>query len=290
MNGFDWEDFRHFSALGRTLNLAEAAALLGTSQVTVMRRVKSLEHRLGATLFIRRRDGHRLTAAGNRLIGIAEDARQLLAGVGGAVGGNDAEGLGRVRIATTEVGANWLLLSHLAGFCAEHPGLTLEIDASPQALDLLEGGETIALRFRRPETGDYAIKRLGSMRYALYGSRSLEAGGKSMPYVGWAGPFAEIGLSRWLRSVFAGHMPSLHLTTLHGHVVAARAGIGAVGLPVCVGRQFQDLVEIPHTGPEFALEAWLVVPSQIRGIARVKAVARFVEQAVRRSLSPDGPA
>jgi hypothetical protein len=74
------------------------------------------------------------------------------------------------------------------------------------------------------------------------------------------------------------------LTTLQGHVESARAGLGAVGLPVCIGRQFQDLVEISDARTQFALDAWLVVPSQIRGIARVKAVARFVEAAVRRAL------
>ena len=61
MKPYDWEDLRHFLALGQTLNLGRAAALVGGSHVTVSRRVRSLEMALDATLFVRRCDGHRLT-------------------------------------------------------------------------------------------------------------------------------------------------------------------------------------------------------------------------------------
>ena len=289
MRNFDWEDFRHFTALARTLNLGAAAARLRTSQVTVMRRVKALERSLGTTLFVRRRDGHRLSPAGTRLFALAQDAEQVLGDVGRAVGDDDASPLGHVRIATTEVGANWILLPRLAQFRAQHPDIRLEIDASPQALDLLQDTETIALRFRRPEAGSYVVKRVGSLPHALYATKHLlKASAKSpasnvlqdLPYIGWAGPFAEIGLARWLRKICDGRLPIVALTTMQGHVDLGRAGVGVVCLPDFIAQQFHELVRLDGAG-EYVLEAWLVVPAQIRQVARIKAAAGFVGSAAK---------
>jgi hypothetical protein len=125
------------------------------------------------------------------------------------------------------------------------------------------------------------------MPFGIFANKRFEHDSKiaqPIPYIGWAGPFSEIGLARWLRQVFRDRDPDLMLTTFHGHVEAARQGIGAVGLPLFVGRMFPELVQIPSIDPAFMLEAWLVVPVQVRDIVRVKAVARFVEETVKDAL------
>jgi DNA-binding transcriptional LysR family regulator len=295
MRDFGWDDFRHFAALAQTLHLGDAAARLKTSQVTVMRRVRALERALGVTLFVRRRDGHRLTPAGAKLLGLAQDAEQVLGEVAVSVAGEDASPLGHVRIATTEVGANWILLPRIGQFRAAHPEIRLEIDASPQALDLLEDSETIALRFHRPQTGNYLIRRLGTMTHGIYATRELlrncgiERGddwSKALPHIGWGGPFAEIGLARWLRTAFAGTPPCLTLTTLQGQIDAGRKGHGAIGLPEFIGRRFRDLIKL-EGAPDFTLDAWLVIPDQVRRVARIKAAASFVTDAAH-AVMPRG--
>lgn len=290
MTGFDWEDFRHFAALAQALHLGDAAARLRTSQVTVMRRVKALERQLGVTLFVRRRDGHRLTPLGRRLLGLAQEAEHILTGVEAASKRTDNDRSGRVRIATTEVGANWMLLPALPKFLESNPLVQVEIDASPAASDLLDDAETLALRFRRPNTGNYTIRRLGTVHYAIYASQKLATKAKpsgnpsKMSFINWTGPLGEISLARWMRASFEGKSPILSLTTLHGHIEAARLGIGAVGIPRFLGRQMTDLVELADYGEAFSLEAWLIVPSQTRSIGRIKVAAKFVEEAVRNAL------
>src|SRR5438105_10355712 len=101
----DWEDLRHFNMLAQKLNLALAASDLSTSQVTVMRRVKALEAELGATLFLRRRDGHRLTPAGSELFKATREASDLIHDGANRVVARDTGAEGRVRIATTELAA-----------------------------------------------------------------------------------------------------------------------------------------------------------------------------------------
>lgn len=298
MGQFDWEDFRHFAALARTLNLGEAASVLKTSQVTVMRRVRSLEATLDTALFVRRRDGHRLTPTGHKLLALAREAEHVFDNVPDAIGVSNTKDQGHVRIATTEVGANWMLLPHVASFRAKHPGITLEIDASPHALDLLEDNETLALRFLRPQSGPHKIKRLGTVSYSIYSAKRLpprtEKTGttntdRSLDYIGWSGPFSEIGIARWLRTAFKGAAPVLALTTMQGHIGAARQGIGATALPVFVGRRLHDLHEVQGDRPAFSLDAWLVVPSQISTVARIRTTAQFIEHAVRQSLDLGKP-
>jgi DNA-binding transcriptional LysR family regulator len=294
MKNFNWEDFRHFAALARALNLAQAAANIGTSQVTVMRRVKALEQELGVTLFVRRRDGHRLTSAGNMLLAIAKKVETSLGSVSDALSIRDQGNSGHVRIATTEIGANWMLLPYIDVFRTMHPNIVLEIDTSPTALDLLEDSETLALRFRRPQEGSHLAKRLGNMKCGIYASSALlssikKANGNllfaDIPFVGWAGPFANIGLARWINAVFDGHQANLMLTTLQGQIAAARNGAGAIGLPIFLGDQLKELVQIQEPHETYMLDTWLVIPAQVRKLKRIDSVARFIETSVRRALS-----
>jgi hypothetical protein len=105
-----------------------------------------------------------------------------------------------------------------------------------------------------------------------------------IPFVGWAGPFADIGLARWIASVFAGRRANLLLTTLQGQIAAAKSGAGAIGLPVFLGDQLKELEQIPVPHEAYALEVWLVIPAQVRRLKRIDSVARFIEKSVRDAL------
>jgi len=245
--------------------------------VTVMRRVRALEAALGTTLFVRRRDGHRLTEAGADLAATAREAEDLLSVVGRSTD-RDRRIEGRVRIATTEVGANWILLPALPSFLGRTPGLSVEIDADPDAADLLEDGVSMALRFHRPQSGAYAVKRLGAMPVALYAAPTVAAiaeahGLSGLSPIGWAGGFAEIGLARWLRSLFTKE-PAVRLTTMQGQLTAAKLGLGVAALPVIVG-QSEPRLTMVRSAQSFALEAWLVLPNQTRRHARTRVAAAY---------------
>lgn len=281
MNGVDWEDLRHFAALAEALNLARAAARLRTSQVTILRRVKALEVSLGTTLFLRRRDGHRLTPAGIDLLQAIQEASLLIEQGARRVSGRDAGANGGLRIATTELAANYILLPALAGFQAANPDIRLEIDTAPEALRLTDDAETIALRFRRPDKGLLRIRLLGEIGFSLYTRTQAEAA-PTPGYIGWTGPFAEIGLARWLREAHGDQPPSLLLTTFEGHLRAVHAGIGASALPDFIAARDPRLSRIATAARAFTLEAWLVVPEQIAPLARVRKVMAFIEGAVAR--------
>jgi DNA-binding transcriptional LysR family regulator len=291
MSAFDWNDLRYFAALARTRRLAAAARLLRTSEASVLRHVRSLEARLGASLFIRRRDGHRLTAAGEALLPQVTEAEGLMSAIADSLSEQGGRSVQTVRIATTELGANWILLPELAVQGALAAGSPLDIDARPATSDLLEDERTVALRFHRPQRGDFMVKKLAVIAYGLFGARPSTSGkhksaqfDAQAAHIGWNGEFADIGAARWLRALYGEHPPALRLATLAGHIQAAAAGIGAAGLPLFVGEKHAELSRLKGCPSEFSMEAWLVVPRQIRQQRNVRKAAEFIEAACKAQL------
>lgn len=284
----DWEDVRCFSALARAGALGQAAAALGVSQVTVMRRVRALEAALGAVLFLRRRDGHRLTAAGADLARAAEAGGDLIAEGLDRVAAAGGAGPARVRIVTTELVASWILIPHLARARTGSAPL-LEIDVSPAERSLTEDAETIAVRFRRPASGALRVRKLGEIPFALYRAPDADAGAGPL---GWAGEFQEVGMARWLAACFPGAQPALAFTTLDGHRRAALAGLGVAGLPRFVGDSETGLVAREGSAPAFSLTAWMVVSDQIARQPKIRRAVSMVAAAFEHAVGrrPDGSA
>jgi hypothetical protein len=100
--------------------------------------------------------------------------------------------------------------------------------------------------------------------------------GQQNNFIGWAGEFEDISLSRWLRRVHNGSDPTLALTTFEGHLKAAKQGLGAAGLPVFVGSIDPDLKRIDVGGELFVLEAWTVMPNQIAATTRIRKASQVV--------------
>lgn len=269
---FDWNDLRYFLALAERQSLEAAAKDVRGSPVTVMRRVKALEQRLGSTLFIRRRDGHTLTPTGKALLNISKDVESSLAEVHDVVSDADARPEGLLRIVTTEIAANEILLPALPKFLADNPGLEIEIDCSPNVMDLLGSAAAISLRFSRPQSGQFTQRKLGNMTYSVWAAENASHDQSII----WAGDFEGIKIDRFIRAFET--KSTLRLSTFTGHLSACRAGLGLAVLPDFVANRFPELKKVA-AGP--TLGAWLVVPEQLRKLKRVDTAIAFVSQAVK---------
>ncbi len=67
MHNLDWDDLRFFLAVNESGSISGAAKLFNVNHSTVLRRLTSLEKRLGARLFDRLPDGYKMTAQGEEL-------------------------------------------------------------------------------------------------------------------------------------------------------------------------------------------------------------------------------
>ena len=112
----------------------------------MLRRLASLEKRLGARLFDRLPRGYELTAQGkelrNRLHGVSEqiDSAQR------SLSGRDLGVAGAIRITTTDTLMHGLLMPYLAEFRALNPAIQMEIVINNTFLNLTRREADIAVR------------------------------------------------------------------------------------------------------------------------------------------------
>jgi DNA-binding transcriptional LysR family regulator len=167
-----WDDLRVFLAVAQTGSLRQAARALRLGQPTVVRHLRELERALGARLFERRPDGHRLTRAGEDLLPLAQsmadaaiviDRRRIALS-------DDAGGL--VRVAAGEWPARFLA-PKLARLAAAHPDLIVELVETQVAPDLDRREADLFVGHGRHARGHLVRIGLGTMAIAIYGAATL---------------------------------------------------------------------------------------------------------------------
>jgi DNA-binding transcriptional LysR family regulator len=276
----DWDDVRHFLALARTGSVRAAGASLGVSHSTVARRVETLETRLGVKLFDRNRDGYLLTGAGRDMLASAERVEREMAALERGLAGQDARLEGRVRVTCTDSYIGRILLSALAGLCAEHPGLELELHADDAYLDLSKREADIAVRaiIAGGTPPEHLIGRplvpivLASYVATAHAARlDPERGRGDVRWLGSDMPkVAErlVAGSSYPELPIWGAFESLELTS---H--AAAAGLGLAMLPTYVGDSERALQRLARPDVRHMADFWLLTHRDLRDNARFR-VAR----------------
>jgi len=235
----DWNGIRYFLALAEMQTLGDAAVMLGTSDATVMRRIQQLESETKTVLFNRSRRGHQLTAQGARMLPIAAELRTLANRFEHDYAENEKNLTGRVTIATTEYGANYLIAPKLNDFYSKHPNIQLTLDISPKHVDLSATEPTVALRFERPERSSYVVNKIGEVAWGLYIERRLAAKLKlsagtvvrgNEPIIGWSTPVDNIQVAQWLLREFPKSICTIEMPNLSGHLSSAQMGLGLFSL------------------------------------------------------------
>ena len=289
----DWNDLRVFLAIARARTLTAAARGLRVSQPTVSRRLVALERAFGATLFLRGADGYALTGPGRRLHEAVEPLAAQLERV--ERGGVDeaARVSGIVRVAVTEMTAVELVEGALTGLLAAHPALSVDLLVGNLSADLARGEADLAVRLVRPDTADLVRRRLGSMHYGLYGAAA---------YLAKAPPATEPGLrghrvvtpvrsmargpeATWIEQHAAQATPSVYVDSPHVALRAAASGLGLAVLSEALASHAPDLVCARRLTEVPAREVWLVYHRDLRGLARVRAVADAIDAHLRQHLA-----
>jgi len=283
----DWNGIKFFLALAETQTLGDAAAVLGTSDATVMRRIQQLESETKTVLFTRGRRGHELTAQGARILAIAAEMRNLANRLEHNYAENENNLTGRVIVATTEYGANYVLAPKLNTFYSKHPNIKLTLDISPKHVDLSAAEPTVALRFERPERSSYVVNKIGEVSWGLYVARKLAAKLNvspddvvcgNEPIIGWSLPVDNIQVARWLLREFPKSTSIIEMPNLSGHLLSAQLGLGIAHLPCSLGDKDKKLIKLRSRQSPVTLPAWIVQLSQYKHLSRIKAVTNFIKE------------
>jgi DNA-binding transcriptional LysR family regulator len=118
---------RAFVTVARTGTISAAAEVLFVTQPALTARLQALERSLGVELFVRSRQGSRLTDAGRALLPHAERALAALAHGREAVEDVASGGVGRLTIGAAPAISTYVLPAMLHRFQARHPGVRLSV-------------------------------------------------------------------------------------------------------------------------------------------------------------------
>jgi DNA-binding transcriptional LysR family regulator len=301
----DWNDLRYFLELARAGRLLAAAQRLRVDHTTVARRIAALELALGVRLFDKSPRGYALTEAGHQLLPQAEaiEARSIQAFE--QLSGQDAHLTGTVRLATTEAFGTHFLVPRLPAFYARYPGIDLELVAESRPLSLSKREADALVTLSPPQTGRLITQKLTPYTLSLYASRSyLEQAPplrsptdlprhKVISYIEDLVRLPEIlPLLEPLRACQA----VLRSTSVAAQQAAVAAGIGLGLLHDFAAAGRDDLVKLLPGQISGTRDYWLVVPEDLRGVARIDAVCRYLvavcraERAVLMAGAADLPA
>jgi len=269
----NWDDMRTVLALVRAGTLAGAAEDLGVSYTTVARRVQRAETMLGQVLFERHPDGYLPTSAAQDMAVTAgrmeEQEHQLLR----QMAGQDQKLSGPFTLTAPQLLIHAHLAPVLATFADLYPEVELKVNVSNDLLDLTRREADLAIRISA-DPGDTLVGRqLATQRSACFATPEIAARAardpqapldwvlytdhKSPPKVAWARhPNSRI------RARFD-DMVAL--------IAAAQAGMGALRMPIFLGRAAPGLVPLSQVPSVPYAPIWMLSHRDLQHARKVVA-------------------
>lgn len=277
----DWTDLNHFAVLARAGSLSAAARRLGVEHATVARRVTALESSLGVALVDRRGRRWKLTPDGERIAAIADRMESEAQAVKRAAGGARADLAGLVRVSAPPALALAHLAKPLVALQRRHPALSIRLTGESRTASLDRGEAELAVRLSRPDRGDLTMVKLGQMAFGLYAgagylARTAEA---SRCFVGYDGGDGRTPQQAALESYAKGRRFSFHANSLEIQHALVAAGAGIAALPEFMARTDRKLVPVAPRQKPIMRDIWLVVHSDLRRAAPVRAVMQCIQDA-----------
>jgi DNA-binding transcriptional LysR family regulator len=282
----DWDDVRLFLELVRQGSARSAAAELGMSHSTIVRRVERLEASLAVRLFDRDFTGYRPTAAGETLMTSALAAEDAILAADRQLQGKDATLAGEISITMPDIIANYLIMEDITEFSKQFPDIDLTLNVSYEVFDLARREADVAIRAMgegRSPPEDLVGRKLTRACSCYYATEAYLDEHKprskktSARWIGWGD---EEAFPDWVLNSGFPHVPA------HGkfgnamvQATAVRAGMGLASLPCFVGDALPDVIRIPGCEPYENYDIWMLSHPDLRDTARYRKFRAFIADA-----------
>lgn len=265
-----WDDLKIFLAVAREKSISGGASRLKVQHSTVSRRIKSLEAKLGTTLFERRRSGFELTEAGEMLKQSADRIEREVIGLEGSLSNQDKFAAGELTVTAINNMASTILLPVFARFSKEQPETKLHIQVSNKYMSLAERQADVAIRLTNTPPETLVGTRLATVASAVYGSRdylrSLADGSKPR----WLGVECCTFHRSWTNVACPDHDHNFFVDDTLLTLSALKQSLGLAYLPCFMGDGEESLQR--YRPPEVAhdLGLWLLYHSDLKQNKRVQ--------------------
>ncbi|NMM00873.1 LysR family transcriptional regulator [Paraburkholderia sp. RP-4-7] len=290
MEHVDWDDLRILVEIARGGTMRAAAAACDLSAPTLSRRLSELERRLGEPLIDRVPSGCTVTAFGARVLAWAEQMEYLAHQIERAAdvtGGAGAHGT--VRINAVEW-PSYILLKLLGSFQDRLPGLAIEVLTSRRPYSLARREADIALWSECPDEGDLYVRRIGRIRFGLFGSRDYYLRHKAaitrkewdkLSFVGYDDRQPDHPATQWLKTLPGAPAPSLRSSYGMGVFDGVLGGSGLGVLAQLAGDTTSDLVCVEKHIKALDQDVWMVLHPALRDSERIRTVANLIAEIFR---------
>ena len=282
---FDWNDLRYFLAVAREGSTLAAAKALGVSQPTVQRRLSALEESIKRQLVEHHPTGYRLTEFGKTLFPHAEDVERSITAFQRQLMSGGQELSGTLRVTCPEGMASRLLAPLIESFRAKYPELRVDLIMTDRRLDLAKGEAEVAVRMHKPGDESLIARKIANTPWSVYASRTyIKRHGRPQQQedldnhavIEFGGEIAQIKASRWLRSTAPRATIAARGNSMLGVLAAVKSGAGLAPLPMLLGGGEEDLEPLLAPIPEIGSKIYIVMHSDLRRTARVRAFCEFV--------------
>ncbi len=267
MQSFNWNDLKFLLALYRTRKLRSAARVLGTSETTVSRRIKALEHNLGATLFLGSASGrYEPTDAALEILSHAETVETQNLEIGKRLDATTNQVTGSVRISSVPIIVNRLMVPNISKLSSVHPNLTIELIPTSDNLDLSKREADLAVRFARPASGGLRTisQKIGEISFGVFAPASVASqDAHKLSWVTYTDTPADLAQARWLETVArraGGQFSGVKVSDAETALEVVANGLGKSLLPSCIAAQDPRLRTVPEAAPVATpvREVWLL--------------------------------
>lgn len=279
----NWDLYRIFDAVASQGSLTAAAEILRLSPPTIARRISELEVELGLRLFERSQDGYKLTDDGHNLRPLADEMARTAEALDRKRLVLQEKAVGTVRIASGYWSGR-LIAWQVGKFLRANPSIQIELLASHELANMSRYGADIALRNIRPNSGRFAIRKLCSMDYAVYGAKSYvenhpeakdERRFKACDWVGLPTTMSDLPSTAWLSERLT-ELPALRCSQTIHIGDAVRAGVGLGLLPRIIGDEDSTLTRVSESVQLPNRDLWLIVHEDLRDAPGVRAVVDWL--------------
>ncbi len=290
----NWDDLRVFLEVSRTQLLSKAASRLNLDQTTVSRRLQRLEDKLSVQLFERSRRGHKLTQAGCALRPYAEKVESATFSAQESLTGTDQALSGMIRVNVADGFGAHFVAPRLAEFTSLHPAIEVELVSNLNFLNVSQRETDIAVHLARPSADNLIVQKLTDYHLKLYASKDYLA--KSEPingpndlsghtFVGYIDDFIYASELRYMEDTVLNEPSRVRLSSTVAQYHAVRNGAGLCILPCFMAHGDSALVPLLEEVVLVTRTFWLIMPKDLKNVARVQSFAGFLTRICQREKS-----
>ena len=278
-----WDDLKTIMLLVHHGSLAGAAAALGVSYTTVARRVSRAEAALGERLFERLADGYQPTEAAQLIATHAEAMQDSEDAMMRQLMGRDARLTGTLTLTAPQLMVECVLAPTLARFSQAHPEVELIVKATNDKLDLNRREADMGIRVSRDPGDTLQGLRLTEQHSAVFATPALAARMAAAPnaQIDWIVFKELVSLPKQVRAAFPNARARYIFDDMVAMIGAAKAGLGALRMPMILGRNCPELVQVPQIAPWPYMDIWLVGHPDVWPGAKLKAFRDMLKADLR---------